>query len=48
MVRGGLFKDGKYYSMFDVNGNKSCIEEKYHTRGTSDRWDNYSHVVLNK
>lgn len=37
MVRGGLFNDGKYYSTFDVNGNKSSIEEKYHTRGRRDR-----------
>lgn len=47
-MRGVLCKDGNIYSMFDVNGSKSCMEEKYHTRGTSDRWDNYSHVVLNK
>lgn len=37
MVKGGLFKDGKQYSKFDANGNKSNGEEKNYARGIRDR-----------
>lgn len=43
-----FFKDGKYYSKFDANGNKSSREETNYTKGTRDRCNNYSSDVSNK